>query len=173
MKRTMQQIMGRASKLGVYTNRWSYNDVDLITKWYPKIGFKVIDMLSEDGQKRDIRSKVYSMGLGKHKTKGKPYTENEINLLLKYYPLEGKKCYQRFENRTKESVYSKAQELNVKFIPKLQKVICVETNIIFNSINEASSSTGISYGNITCCLKGRSQTAGGYHWKYIEEEEDD
>lgn len=40
MKRTIEQIMGRASKLGIYTRRWLEDDIDLIAKWYPKIGFK-------------------------------------------------------------------------------------------------------------------------------------
>lgn len=171
MKRTVAQIMGRASKLGVYVRRWSEEDTALIREWFPKLGYKCISKLSRDAQGRDLHDKVRRMGLGGHVLKGKPYTEDEINLLLKYYPLEGKACYKRFNNRTRESVFSKAQQLNIKFVPKLRKIICIETNTVFDSINQAALLTNISYGNITCCLKARSKTAGGYHWKYVEEEE--
>ena len=36
----------------------------------------------------------------------------------------------------------------------------------FNSIYEASENTGITHTSIQNCLKGRSNTSGGYKWKY-------
>lgn len=47
-------------------------------------------------------------------------------------------------------------------------VLCVETNIIYKSISEASRlNPPIRQGNITLCCQGKNGTAGGYHWKYV------
>lgn len=48
-----------------------------------------------------------------------------------------------------------------------KKVMCIETGIIYNTINEASRKLNI---NATCIInvcKGKQNTAGGYHWKYF------
>ena len=47
------------------------------------------------------------------------------------------------------------------------KILCVETNIIYNSMAEASQQTGINYGNISSCCNGRLLTAGDFHWKIL------
>lgn len=51
---------------------------------------------------------------------------------------------------------------------KSKKVICIETNFTYESVNEASRQTGFDKGNISKCCLGKSKTTGGYHWKYIE-----
>lgn len=48
-----------------------------------------------------------------------------------------------------------------------KKVICVETNIIYESISNAAKQTGINRGHINSVCLNKRQTAGGYHWKYI------
>ena len=44
-------------------------------------------------------------------------------------------------------------------------VICIETNKTYFGINEAERQTGISSRNIGQCVKGKRETAGGYHWR--------
>ena len=53
-----------------------------------------------------------------------------------------------------------------------KKVICVETKQIFSSLSDASKQYGTNRGNISNCCRNRNKTAGGYHWKYIEEEKE-
>lgn len=48
-----------------------------------------------------------------------------------------------------------------------KKIKCVETNIIFKSISEAAKSIEQSSTSIVNCLKGKTHTAGGYHWEYV------
>ena len=50
-----------------------------------------------------------------------------------------------------------------------KKVLCIETNIVYPSIGEASRQTGITYQNISGVCREKQKTTGGYHWKYIEE----
>lgn len=58
-------------------------------------------------------------------------------------------------------------------------VRCIETEIIYPTIHEASRQTGINVQNIFVCCKGfaynkrngytKRRTAGGYHWEYIND----
>ena len=48
-----------------------------------------------------------------------------------------------------------------------KKVICIDTNEIFNSIAEAEKVKNVH--NISLCCSGKYKTAGGYHWRYYEE----
>lgn len=52
--------------------------------------------------------------------------------------------------------------------PARKKIICIETNVIFETITDANKSYGIDISAIVKCCKGKRQTAGKYHWKYIE-----
>ena len=48
-----------------------------------------------------------------------------------------------------------------------KKVLCIETNIIYNSLKEASQKTNINMSCISECCHKKQQTAGKYHWKYL------
>lgn len=47
-----------------------------------------------------------------------------------------------------------------------KQIVCVETKQIYDSVSEASKALNISRNSISNCLTGRSNTAGGYKWKY-------
>ena len=52
--------------------------------------------------------------------------------------------------------------------PIKTEVICIETNIVYESASEAARQTGIPQGNISrACRKGGNM-AGGYSWKYLK-----
>ena len=49
---------------------------------------------------------------------------------------------------------------------------CVETGMIFPSYKDAAQYCGLAGGAyIADCCKGKQKTAGGYHWKYVNEED--
>ena len=50
-------------------------------------------------------------------------------------------------------------------------VICIETQQIFESIRQASVSSGIDEAGIINCASGKWVTSGGYHWAYFEDKE--
>lgn len=52
---------------------------------------------------------------------------------------------------------------------KPKRVLCVETNVIYNSITEAANSVGVYRTNVGGACRGEQKTAGGYHWKYIND----
>lgn len=47
-----------------------------------------------------------------------------------------------------------------------RKVKCVETSNVYESIQLATSMTGVHNTNISRVLKGERNTAGGFHWEY-------
>lgn len=49
-----------------------------------------------------------------------------------------------------------------------KKVLCVEKEIVYDSLTDASRETEIDCGSISRVCKGERQTAGGYHWKYVQ-----
>ena len=77
---------------------------------------------------------------------------------------KGKKGLQKHTEEWKKQASERMKKYNEK---NMKKVLCVETNIIYNSLNEASRILNISQGNISMCLCGKRNIAGGYHWQYV------
>lgn len=49
-----------------------------------------------------------------------------------------------------------------------KRVTCIETGVVFESVKEASGWAGIRDSALVNCLKGKTNMAGRYHWKYTE-----
>ena len=53
---------------------------------------------------------------------------------------------------------------------KLSKPVqCIETGIVYPSILDAGKQTGINHTHLGDVVRGKRKTAGGYHWRYIQE----
>ena len=52
------------------------------------------------------------------------------------------------------------------------KVVCVETNQVYNSFCEAGRETGIHSGNIRHAAYGERESAGGFHWRIFNQTEE-
>ena len=50
-----------------------------------------------------------------------------------------------------------------------RNILCVESNIIYDSIATASKILNIARSAINHCCNGRKKTAGGFHWKYVDD----
>lgn len=58
--------------------------------------------------------------------------------------------------------------LNAPYISgKSRKIMCIETNKVYNSIVEASLNVKINSATIIVACKNPKRTAKGFHWKYI------
>ena len=51
-----------------------------------------------------------------------------------------------------------------------KKVICIETEEVYDSVKEAHKQTGISMTGISLCCNEKRKSAGGLHWKFAEKE---
>ena len=45
---------------------------------------------------------------------------------------------------------------------------CVETDVVFECIDDACNEYGINQNALSNCLRGRAKTSGGYHWEYAD-----
>ena len=52
----------------------------------------------------------------------------------------------------------------------LKRVFCVELNLIFDSISQASKSLNIKSSHISLCCHGKQNKAGGYHWRFVDDQ---
>lgn len=52
--------------------------------------------------------------------------------------------------------------------PREKSIRCVETGDVYRGIHDASRKLKITPSNISMCLHGHRNTAGGYHWEFAE-----
>jgi group I intron endonuclease len=48
-----------------------------------------------------------------------------------------------------------------------KKVLCIETQEVYDTIATAKKITGIDDAHISCCCNGKRKSAGGFHWRYL------
>ena len=153
-------------------------------------GYEKLYAATEDGRIYSYRSKrflkpsdnghgYYQVALCKdgirknyliHRLIAATYLPNPENLALVNHKDEDKlnNCVENLEYCTaKYNInYGTCIERSAK--SRQKKVICVETQEVFDSINEAAKVVDIVHSGISDCLAGRKKTAGGYHWKYYD-----
>lgn len=109
-----------------------------------------------------LRERIITSGMTIEEAFSKKLYSNSKNL--------GRKMSE--ESKRKVSVANKGKKRTKEQLlnnPKNKKCKCVETNIIYFCINDASRSTKIDASSIVRCCKKVQKTAGGYHWEYVEE----
>jgi hypothetical protein len=130
-----------------------YKEIQLIKKYNShcgKYGYNVLNDINKHRTERNLRKKRKKREV-KEKTKEKLRKAN----LGKHLSLETK-------NKLSKLRKGKSNFKNMK------KIICIETNIIYNGLIIASQKTNINFKNIQSVCSGRSKTAGGYHWQYYD-----
>lgn len=92
------------------------------------------------------------------KNKGKTRTEKHKEILRNY----------RTDKVMSESTKEKLRDLNIGGkSAKAKKVLCIETDTIFNAVSEAAQWANIHYSGIAKVCAGTQTKAGSYTWKYI------
>lgn len=80
------------------------------------------------------------------------------------------------ENLSEDTIYKmsiakKGKKRDRKAVEKQiatisNKVICIETSIVYSSIKEAGELNNIDPSCISKVCRGKRKTAGGFHWRY-------
>lgn len=70
-------------------------------------------------------------------------------------------------NPFKGKHHSSKTKQKIKDNKTAKSVICIENNMIYQSIMDAERTTNIHSGSISSCCRNRQKTAGGFHWKYL------
>ena len=98
--------------------------------------------------------------------KGKKRSEETIIKMSQ--AMTGKKGYWEGKHHTEETKTKISNSKKGTISPLRKNVLCIETNIIYDSMTEAFKKTNINASHISQVCKGKRETAGGYHWEYIE-----
>lgn len=81
---------------------------------------------------------------------------------------EGNPFYGRhLSEEHKDKIRNTRKERDIQPVNK-QKILCVETGVIYESTAEATRQLGIHNFAIRRVCYGQRKTAGGFHWKYID-----
>lgn len=86
--------------------------------------------------------------------KGRKPSEKCIENSIKYH--KGRRLSEEHKRKIRE---------NTKYNHK--KIICIELNKIFASVNEAALFLNVKTCGIYAALQKRSETSHGYHWQYL------
>lgn len=116
----------------------------------------------EDKQKISEKLKIYNSSIEVIDKKSKDMKKSWEN---------NEKRRQQTSTRTKALWVNHRKELIEK---RQKKVLCINTGVIFNSINEAAKWANIHASGISCCLSGKQKTSGKHpetkeplQWKLI------
>ena len=108
-----QKLSRMGKKIKSNFKSWQDDEIDILKKYYPKDGINVIHKLPNRSVS-SIRSQVRRLGLTSDiSCKSNPWTLEEIEILKKYYVIEGIYVVKRLPNRTKKAVDNKARAMGL------------------------------------------------------------
>ena len=113
---SIYSIKYRASKLGMNKLKdsiWSKDEIDILTKYYSKESAADISKRIPNRSIAQIRDKAENLGLVSHFRITRSWSEDEENILKKYYPLMGVKCIEFLPNKSKKAIASRAHICNL------------------------------------------------------------
>lgn len=149
------------SKYNSTDNRYGYNieaGGNSTEKFTPEIKRKISEALKGHKCSEETKKKISIANTGKiSPNKGKKASAEQIEKNRQSHL--GKPAWNKGRPWTAE------ERAKCNGIP----VRCVETGIVYRTAHEACEATGIAFGLICKCRKGKAKTAGGYHWEEVTE----
>ncbi len=173
-RRTAKEVVSRASKIKVRKLgvSWTKDEDNVLRAFYPKEGRECSTRIPNHSAAA-CGNRAHELGLY---CLTRRWTNEEIEILREYYLNEGRLVSSRLPNKDYGSIKSKAHQLGLKtkvvyFGANNKRVRCVETGIIYPSISDAFRKTHINCIGMAC--NGKQETAGGYHWEFVDEDKKD
>ncbi len=113
---------------------------------------------------------------------GRSWTTTEIKSLHRFFRsstswAEARDAYNQWakENglpeRSRDALRSQLSYFGVKYGSRKKAVECIETGKQFPSLADAARANSVTVHAVFNCLKGRSKTCAGYHWRYANQQE--
>lgn len=147
-------------------------EIELIKRYKtnnPKYGYNVENGGNSIGKhSKETRKKISYANKGKKNPKVSQFNKGNKYCVGRIISEETKK---KISNSNKGKHRSPSTEFKKGYsnIKWRKKVLCIDTNILYESITSAFEDTNISVSCISTCCSGKTKTAGGYHWRYYEE----
>lgn len=118
------------------------------------------------GKKISKETKRKLSKISSEKLKGRKVSEETRKKLS--IAMKGRKGYWTGKHHTEETKIKISNAKKGTISPNRKKVICIEKNIIYNSLTEASLENNINISKISNCCNGKRKTTGGYHFKFYD-----
>ena len=123
------------------------------------------------------RDKGYNITKGGEGTNGYKHTEETRKNISKIH--KGKTLSDETRKKLSEAMKGKtlsdetrkklSESHKGKNSPSAKRIYCVELDMYFDTVTEASEYVGCHRSNISSVLIGNRKTCGGYHWLYAED----
>lgn len=174
LNRTCSSIGAQANRLNLTVNNdWTKEQLEILKNNYENPELSLEDISKLVGRTiNSCRAKGNQIGLcrkGYNQT-GAPISKDDIEIIKKYYSVEGVKCIERLHKKISEDTLRRYTcKMGIKCDNRknhTKKILCVETGVVYQSINAAIK---VCNDGVRKVLYGKTKTAGGYHWKYISD----
>lgn len=166
-----------------HTNNANQRDYEITAEEYEEVKINISKKISgENNPMYGIKGELHpSYGIRRYGEDnpfyGKSHTEETKDKLRVYAKNRSDAHRKRIsESKKGKRAYNKGVPMSDEQKEKLKasrkdkkRVMCIETNIIYESIGEASRNTNIDKTTISRCCNKKQKTAGGYQWCYIDE----
>ena len=140
-----------------------------------------------------INTKAISIGLQTNRAKQKTWTKKDYKILKEVsklsdelkLPIEKTVAIYNLISGKNRSAFSVGERINMIKDPNykvnterkkptkdIRPIRCIETGQIFESVKAANEFYGKKQTNISAVCRGERSIALGYHWKYIDEQEE-
>ena len=118
--RTKKAIIEQARRLGLrtrYSNTWTDEEIDILKQYYPQYGTDIKKIL-HNRSARSIRCQARRLNIFSYKKGGYKsiFTDEEDEIIKRYYPIEGNEVYRRLENKSKKQCKNRATTMGVRRI---------------------------------------------------------
>ena len=176
-ERTRHAVMDRAIVLNVSFKFYSEEEIRKVKELYFDQGLYASKVAEIMGLSKRAVNGIISRYFPDTKKAAGLWSEEDDELIKKYYPTEGYKMISRLSiKRTKAGLFGRAKFLGVahevvRNEPRMVK--CVETGVIYPSMTEAAKALGLEKrtktlrNNISrACYNGKS--AYGFHWEIVK-----
>lgn len=94
------------------------------------------------------------------------YNKTRANLHWAY-----EKDYLAMTEEDKNKIIKNVRKIDSKYNPSSKRIMCIETNEVFDCIKDVVNKYNISRTSICNYLKGKTKTCKNYHWKIINKKE--
>lgn len=111
----------------------------------------------------------YNLSLGGDGQSGYRHTEeSKLKMSIARKGVPRKPHSQSTKKKLSESMMGERNPMFGKVPGNAKKVLCVETNIVYDNMKVAQEMTGIHKANISSVCRGIRKHAGGFTWKFID-----
>lgn len=115
--RTKKAIIEQAGRLGLktrYSNTWTDEEIDILKQYYPQYGTDIKKIL-HNRSARSIRCQARRLNIFSYKKGGYKsiFTDEEDEIIKRYYPIEGSNVYKRLSNKLPKQCKNRANWLGI------------------------------------------------------------